>query len=832
MLDGLRVIDLSGEGGWLAGRLLADLGADVVKVEAPGREVAGADWQAWNVNKRLLRLDIEAPAGSEALDALLARADLLIETAAPGSEQAARFDLQRLARLNPALVQLSISAFGRTGPRAGWLASDLELMAAGGAMSLAGEPGGTPLRVSVPQARGWAGAQGAVGALLALVHRGETGVGQHVDVSAQAAVLAALAHAPTFADLRGEVPTRSGAFVSGRALSGARFRAFWPCADGHLNFVLYGGAAGRRSGEQLVAWMREDGADPAALADVDWGAFDPKRLTQQEVDLLEAPIGRFFASLRKPDFLRIASAREMLGYPVSTMADIAGDPQLAARGFWQDLPTAEGGVARHCGAFARIDGARAPLRHAPGTEVALDELLALWRTDPLADQPAPARQARAAGTIRPQALAGLRVVEYASYAAGPAAGKLLANHGATVLHVESRARPDGFRLEYPPFKDDLPGIDRGGCFAYFNDSKLGITLELKTAAGLALARRIVAQSDVVIENMRPGVMQRLGLGWETLRAINPQLIMLSSCNMGQTGPRANTPGFGSQLSALAGFCGLTGEPDGLPTLLYGPYIDFIASTLGAAAILAALNRRQRSGQGAWIDLAQYEAGLLFVAGPLLEQQRSGRSAERCGNADPVAAPHGAFRCRDEGWLALSCWSEGERARLASALGWPDLLSAGAGRSSQAQQLQPAIASWCLEREADAAAAVLQQAGVHAHRVNTVADLFADPQLRHRRVWQQRRHPVIGPQRYCRAAFELSATPGDVGAAAPCLGADNESVMRDIVGLDAAQLAAARSAGAFGTEPPPAPPTAETAAPARARSDLHILSPGECHEQAC
>lgn len=405
-------------------------------------------------------------------------------------------------------------------------------------------------------------------------------------------------------------------------------------------------------------------------------------------------------------------------------------------------------------------------------------------------------------TPSPLALAGLKVVEFASYAAGPAAGKTLANHGATVVHVESRQRPDGFRLEYPPFKDGLPGIDRGGCFAYFNDSKHGVTLDLKHDSGLALARRLVAWCDVVIENMRPGVMQRLGLGCTALQQINPRLVMLSSCNMGQTGPRANTPGFGSQLSALAGFCELTGQPDGPPMLLYGPYIDFIASSLGTAAILAALLRRQRSGRGACIDLAQYEAGLLFVAGALLEHQRSGQVATRAGNDDPEAAPHGAFRCRDDGWLALSCWSDDEFERLAAALQQPALalephFMRHDQRRRHAPELEPLIAAWCVDRDADAAAAALQQAGVHAHRVNTMADLFSDPQLRHRGTWQRRRHAVIGEQRYLFPAFALSATPGAITGAGPCLGADNETVFRDFVGLDIAQLATCREGGAFG-----------------------------------
>jgi len=401
----------------------------------------------------------------------------------------------------------------------------------------------------------------------------------------------------------------------------------------------------------------------------------------------------------------------------------------------------------------------------------------------------------------PQALEGIGIVEFGSYAAGPHIGKMLANFGATVIHVESLARPDGFRMQYPPYKDRKPGINRGGCFAYFNDSKLGVTLDLKNREGRALARRLCCWCDIAIENMRPGVMDRLGLGYEVLKADNPDLIMLSTCNMGQTGPRADTPGFGSQLTALAGVCGLTGERDGLPTVLYGPYIDFIASTLGAAAVLAALERRRRTEAGTYIDISQYETGLLFLAGPLLDYHLTGRIAERVGNEDPEATPHGAYRCKGDDWIALSCWSDGEFRSLAAAIGQPQWSSDTrfrtlAGRRAAAAEIDAGITHWTREREATAAAKLLQQAGVHAHPVNSMADLFTDPQLAARGHWSWQRHPEIGEHRYCGPAFQLSETPGRVTSAAPLLGADNDRVFRDILGLSQAECATLREAGAF------------------------------------
>lgn len=355
MLRACRVLDATDRLGWLAGRLLADMGARVTKLEAPGADLSSPHWRALNVNKKVIRVDLgEAPR----LEQFASDADILLATPAPS--QKALF--KKILESNPALVLVCITPFGLTGPKAGWRASDLELMAAGGAMSLAGEPDGAPLRVSAPQAYAWAGAQAAVGALIALHHRRATGRGQLVDVSAQAAVITALSHAPAFVDIAGSLPTRAGAFMTGRSVTGARFRVFWPCRDGYLNFILYGGVAGRRTNEQLVAWMRECGAELGALAAQDWTRWNPTVATQEDVEALEAPIGRFFAGLAKREFLEGAHRREMLGYPVATVADIAADPQLAARGFWEDLPAPGGGTERHCGAFAVVNGRRPALR--------------------------------------------------------------------------------------------------------------------------------------------------------------------------------------------------------------------------------------------------------------------------------------------------------------------------------------------------------------------------------------------------------------------------------------------------------------------------------------
>lgn len=787
MLGVYKVLDLSTRLGWLAGRILGDLGADVIKIEPPGAVLDDPEWQALNVNKRLLQLDTSHRAGQQVVEEMISRIDILIETARPGDPATAWLQPERLSALNPDLIHVSITPFGCYGPRASWRASDLEIMAAGGAMSLAGEPDGTPLRISVPQAHSWAGAQAASGALIALSHRTAGGGGQHVDVSAQAAVVVALAHAPTFFDILGEVPSRAGSHITGRSVHGAVYRAFWRCKDGYINFVVYGGPAGRRTNKALVGWMREKGLELGPLADFNWDRFDPKLATQEEVDRIEAPLAAFFESITKAEFLAEACTREMLGYPVSTVADIAADPQLEARSFWQDLPATDGASQRHCGVFYIADTVRPQLTK-PRLEDCGKILQELGPTNEKSRSGAGSASRRDRMNKTPQALENVKVVEFGGYAAGPHIGKMLGNSGATVVHLESHSRPDGFRLEYPPFKDGIAGVNRGGCFAFFNDSKYGVTVDLKKPEGVELARRLIEWADIVIENMRPGVMARIGLAYEDLCKTKPGLIMLSTCNMGQTGPRAQTPGFGSQLSSLAGFCGATGAADGPPMLLYGPYIDFIASLMGSSAVLAALDYQRRSGKGSWIDISQYECGLHFMASAIFAYHRDGSVSKRNANLDPQAAPHGAYQCKDGTWLALSCWSDAEFKAMAETLDYPAMAQdprfiSCEERRGNLQALDTILSKRLHERAALSTAQALQKAGVSAYPVNTMADLFADPQLDARKSWCRRPHAEIGEQAYLKPAYELSSTPTDIHRAAPLLGGDNELVFKNFLAMD-------------------------------------------------
>ncbi len=399
------------------------------------------------------------------------------------------------------------------------------------------------------------------------------------------------------------------------------------------------------------------------------------------------------------------------------------------------------------------------------------------------------------------ALESVNVVELGGYAAGPCIGKYLANFGAQVVHVESTQHPDGFRLQYPPYKEGKVGLNRSGCFAMFNDSKYSVTLNLKHPKGLELGYRLMDWADIVIENMRPGVMSRLGFGYEVLRQRKPAIIMLSTSNMGQTGPHATHPGFGSQLSSLSGFSHLIGEPKGPPYLLYGPYIDFVAVAFGGVAVLAALDHQRRTGQGAFIDLSQYEAGLQFISSALLDYSTNGVIACRDGNRDPTAAPHGCFPCQDGRWCVISCWDDDEWERFCRTAGQASWLSderfaTAADRKKHEKALNRLIAAWTQDQQCERIMHDLQSGGVHAAVVNTIRDLFSDPQIRFRGIWQELEHPEIGRHHYRMVSYQLSETPGSIRWPAPCLGQHNEQVFPEWLRLSEKEYQDFREQGVF------------------------------------
>lgn len=400
-------------------------------------------------------------------------------------------------------------------------------------------------------------------------------------------------------------------------------------------------------------------------------------------------------------------------------------------------------------------------------------------------------------------LEGLKVIEFCWLFAGPVTGKFLADHGAEVIKIESPRKPDDVRA-YGPHKDGISGMNRGYMFAGLNTSKLGMTVDLKNPRGLELARRLVARADVVVESFSPGTLEGLGLGYETMVGIKPDIILASINMQGSNGPHAKQPMFGTQLQGGAGFCHLAGWPDRPPTPLPTPFTDFVHPWFVLSAILGALDHRERTGKGQHIDASQLEVSLHFLALPLLEYTANKHIAFRHGNRNPNAVPHGVFPTRGEDrWCAIAVTSDYEWEMCCRAMGQPGWsrdprFNTFAGRKEHEDELERLIAAWTLEVSPEEAMSRLQLAGVPAGVVQNGMDLLArDPQLQYREHCSLLEHPEMGIQLTERAPFRLSATPCFPRWHAPCLGEHNEHVCKEVLGVSDEEFLDLYQVGAFG-----------------------------------
>jgi benzylsuccinate CoA-transferase BbsF subunit len=403
------------------------------------------------------------------------------------------------------------------------------------------------------------------------------------------------------------------------------------------------------------------------------------------------------------------------------------------------------------------------------------------------------------------AFAGIRVADFSWVGVGPLTAKYLADHGAEVIRIESGTRPEALRRA-PPFAGGQPGVDRSGYYANFNSSKRGAALNMSHPRAAELAKRLVAECDVVTESFTPKAMRAWGLTYEDLRAVRPDLVMISMPLYGQTGPWAMYQGFGHVLQAAAGINHMTGYRDGEPIGTGYAYTDFFVPHLAALALIAALDHRERTGAGQYIDFGQLEAALYATETMALDYTVNGREQRRDGNRHPQAAPHGAFRCAarggdDDRWIAIACFDDAAWGALCAVLDAPALrddprFATPADRKRNEDALEAEVSALTRPRAAEELMARLQAAGVPAGVVQTCEDLRADPQLAHRGHFWMLDHPVMGRCAYDGPSFRLSATPARLTKAAPLLGEDTEYVFRQIVGLPEEEFIELLATGAF------------------------------------
>ena len=752
-LAGIRVIDATSHWGELAGRTLAELGADVYKFDASDANTEPAD-EAYLACVQAGKTRIQ----TRDFTPYLADADVLLESGYSGD----------WSNRYPHLVHVSITPFGLAGPLADAPATELTIEAAGGLVGLQGDGDRPPTPMgAMPQAAFHAGAQAAADAMIALYERERSGLGQHLDVSAQACVVWTLMNATGYPPNTGSNPPATSELRTQPHPASAVQKLALPgivnCKDGLAQVRFQMRIIGERTFDAMLRWVESSGMPLSAAArgmDLSNWLTDLRAGNLHHAALQEAAdrIVELLAEKTKQEIQAYSAQHGLTLAAIHTVEDLLADPHHAARDFWireRDYV--------YAGPFARLS--RTPLSRK--REIAK-----------LKTVPAHSRRI-ASEDVPPEApFAGLKVADFSWVGVGPMIGKALADHGATVVRIESPHRLDLLRTA-PPFKDGEPGPNRSQFMANFNTSKRGMTIDLKTEEGRGLARRMADWADVVLESFSPGTMARFGLDWPTLSAEREDLVMLSTSMRGQTGPERGYSGFGGQGAAIAGLFALVGWPDRPPSGPWGAYTDFISPRYGIAALTSALLHRRRTGLGQHIDLAQVECGIRFLEPLILNYAATGEVAERLGQGSPSFDPHGVFACAgEERYLAVASTVRQRSALLELLDGQP-------------------LGDWCKGQDAFEAATKLRAAGVPAYAVLRPSDLYDDPQLAARRFFVTLNHAEMGPTPYDGPATIFSRTPQRLRSPAPCLGQHNDEVLSEFLGADEAEISRLRSAGALG-----------------------------------
>ena len=696
--------------------------------------------------------------------------------------------------LYPALIHVTVTPFGSTGPKRDWAASDLTLWAAGGPLHPHRDLDGGPLRISATQAWLHGAADAAAGALIATFARRATGLGQHVDVSVQQAISpTTLSHTTGPAVGHPDYvvyprPVRPPEDIGKpNPLLGPK----WRVADGLVELSLGGGPAGQRS-NMLFDWMRAEGALPPRFESWDWRKV-PMRIAPDDPmipDLMATrlAVAAFLAPQTKAVLEHEAIARHLLMAPVKTTADLLASAHHKARGYF--VTVNEDGAERTLpGAFAiGPDDMFAAPSAAPTLGQHTEEVL----TDP---ERAPVQMTPM--SVAAQPLDGLKVLDLAWVVAGPALGRAMADYGAKVVRVESSVRIETARL-MGPYWQGKPDPQRCALYDTYNMGKLGLALDLTHPDGQAVVRDLAQWADVVVESFIPGQMAKWGLAPETLRAANPRLVVVSTCLMGQIGPAAALSGYGNIGAAMAGYQAIVGRIGEPPIGPFGPYTDFVGPRFGLLATLAAIDRQRRTGEGCWLDISQAEAGMQFLAPLIAETAATGRIAGANGNRDPQFAPHGVFACAgDDSWVAIVARDDAEWARLATLIGGTALdpnFTTLAGRKADEDRLEAMVSAWTASRTAEDLETAVQALGVPIHRAATPADINTDPQLIARGHFGRVPHPLGGDCVFETSRYQMSDTPAQYVRAAPHFGRDAVEVLQGLIGYDAAKVEALEAAG--------------------------------------
>ena len=756
-LGHLRVLDLAGPIGQRCSKLMADMGADVIKVEPPEGDPArhiGPFFQGdphpegslyflnFNTNKRSVTLDLSARKERDLLRQMVATTDVLVESFAPGYLDSMGLGFKNLRRENPALVMTSITPFGQSGPYRDFQGTDLVAQAMGGLMYTQGDDTKPPCAAPCELAYQLTSVHAAYGALAALHHRRESGLGQHVDVSLYEIMSHLLFILVRYA-FNGKIIRRAGRLITNAPPPSS----YYECKDGRSASIS---VIFSHEWQGLIDWM-----DNEVLTDPLW---EERLFKYANQDIMVEATQEFIARFTRDEFVEQAQARHLSAIPINTLEDVVKSPKNQERGYFVSSTHPYIGDHLYPGAPYRFSETPwAVHRPAPLIGQHREEVIQELEQQPSRTGPAAVNGKKASKGDLP--LANVRITDFTRVWAGPFGPRYLAELGAEVIKIETHRFPDGIR-DGVPAEPSVPDINR---------SKLSVMVDFHTPEGKELLTRLVGISDIVIDNFPSGVLERRGLGYEVLRQIKPDIIVVAMPGFGTDGPYARYVAYGQELMACSGLTYLWGYPDS-PQVNRAKayYTDFASAAANACAMMIALECRNETGLGQYIELDQSEAAVTEMGVGLLDYLVNGNSWEPMGNRNFNAAPHGCFPCRgDDQWCVIACFTQEQWDDLCKAAGeqpWttdPRFTSLESRRKNQ-DQLEEAIGGWTRAYTPHQLMRKLQRAGVPAGVVQSGEQLYYNHHLRSRNFIVEIEHPQPwGKIEHTGVNVGLSETPGRV-----------------------------------------------------------------------
>lgn len=789
-LEGMRVVDLADEKGELCGRLLADLGAEVIRVEPPGGALSrrlspfAPDGETSlyfgfrNAGKRGAVIDLETDAGRARLHALLDEADVMIESGQPGSLARLGLAPASLVERHPRLIVTSITDFGQTGPYAEYEGTELVAFAMGGMMYRAGRIEKPPLVAPGNLAYDAVGVHAAFATLLATWKRMKTGRGQHLDVT----VFESVANLSDWS-----LPNFSiNPAIGSRA--GAGIYTLYKCRDGYMRMIVLV----QKHWRALLEWVGR----PAELDKPEYDQFINRLMN---MDKIVPVLERFFEDKSKTDVAREAQARGIPATPLLRPGEVITCEHAVARGTFHRIDVGGGYSALAPSGFFTIDGERTGPRSGPP---ALGTSEAAGFSQTAAHESFAALFAAASdGDGDPYPLRGLKVVDFGVGAVGVEVGRLLAEYGADVVKVETRDAPDFIRTIMSTWMNPS--------FASSNRTKKSFGVNLKRDEGIALVTRLIEEADVFIENNGGGVTERLGFGAEALRRINPRIVSFSSQMVGSSGPWKDWIGYGPNTHPVSGLQHLWNYPEDedRPAGSTNVYPDHFVGRLGAFAVMAGLIGRARSGRGCHTDAAQFEAAINMLGDLFACESLAPGSVRPKGNASDRGAPWGCYRCAGEDeWCVVTVRSDDEWRRLRAVMGEPawakrSEYDRGAGRIAARAAIDAELEGWTRALEPRDVMEKLQAAGVPCGVVAHPGHHMADPQLTHRGYPKLVDQPGLTTMLLEGPGFLGSDTPEVIVTPAPWLGEHTREIARERLGLSDAEIERLVQGGVL-EDPPP------------------------------